>query len=205
MSYDLAPPESDPTPDAPDIALGNRLREARKTRKMSLKDVADQAGVSLSMLSQIERGISSPSIRMLRNICHTLGIDGAELFTPARSEPGAPQEVGAEFVVRTATQHPMTVGGITKFRLTPAACSHLEGFLIDIGPDAVTDPNFLLQTGDKIGYVVRGRLRLFIDDVVLELEAGDAYGFASGRRYRWENGWDAKSTILVINSKHFYV
>jgi uncharacterized cupin superfamily protein len=76
---------------------------------------------------------------------------------------------------------------------------------MEIGVNGASDVNFVLQTGDKIGYVVRGKLRLFVDDLELLLEAGDVYGFPSGHRYRWENGWDSPTTILVINSNHFYV
>jgi uncharacterized cupin superfamily protein len=81
----------------------------------------------------------------------------------------------------------------------------MEGFLMEIGADASPDASFVLQTGDKIGYVVRGKLRLFVDEVDLLLETGDVYGFPAGHRYRWENGWDGPTAILVINSNHFYV
>lgn len=192
--------------DQHDAALGARLRAMRKQKDLRLKQVAERAGLSVSLLSQIERGISSPSIRVLRNICHALGVDGAALFTETERPAAAPEAAdGADFVVRVADRKSLSVGGVTKYRLTPAGCAELEGFLMDIAPGASHDPNFVLQTADKIGYVIRGRLRLFVDDLELLLEAGDAYGFPSGHLYRWENGWDAPTTILVVNSKHFYV
>jgi transcriptional regulator with XRE-family HTH domain len=196
-------PAATETPDDQDLLIGGRLRDVRKASGLRLKQVAERAGLSVSLLSQIERGISSPSMRSLRSICHALGIDGEALFaspTPAQS-PAA----DAPFVVRARDLQPVTVGGVSKYRVTPAACSGMEGFLMEIGPDAVSDPNFLLQTGDKIGFLVRGELRLFIDDVVIQLKAGDFYGFSSGHRYRWENGWEEATTLLVINSNHFYV
>ncbi|MDR3100947.1 MAG: XRE family transcriptional regulator [Paraburkholderia sp.] len=194
--------------DQDDEALGAQLREMRLQKKLRLREVAEGAGISMSMLSQIERGISSPSIRMLRNICHALGVDGASFFSSAGTGAGASGEKAAahaQFVVRAAAQRPLKVHGITKYRLTPAACSEVEGFLIEIGPGAMSDLNFVLQAGDKLGYVLTGRLRLFVDDMEIMLEAGDAYGFPSGHRYRWENGWESPSSILVVNTRHFYV
>jgi transcriptional regulator with XRE-family HTH domain len=201
--------ESLPAENAPaheqDVVIGGRLRAMRKAQDLRLKHVAEQAGLSVSMLSQIERGISSPSIRVLRSICHALGVDGAALFAQHETPPAPESGAGADFVVRVADRKPLSVGGVTKYRVTPAGCSVMEGFLMEIGAHAVSDVNFVLQTGDKIGYVVRGKLRLFVDDLELLLEAGDVYGFPSGHRYRWENGWDSPTTILVINSNHFYV
>jgi len=208
LKDDALSEDSLPLTNAPaheqDVVIGGRLRSMRKAQDLRLKHVAEQAGLSVSMLSQIERGISSPSIRVLRNICHALGVDGAALFDE-RNAPAQQDGAGADFVVRVADRKPLSVGGVTKYRVTPAGCSVMEGFLMEIGVNAASDVNFVLQTGDKIGYVVRGKLRLFVDDLQLLLEAGDVYGFPSGHRYRWENGWDSPTTILVINSNHFYV
>ena len=204
MSEDSLPLTNAPAHEQ-DVVIGGRLRAMRKAQDLRLKHVAEQAGLSVSMLSQIERGISSPSIRVLRNICHALGVDGAALFDERNAAPSAQDGAGADFVVRLADRKPVSVGGVTKYRVTPAGCSVMEGFLMEIGAGAVSDVNFVLQTGDKIGYVVRGKLRLFVDDQAMLLEAGDIYGFPSGHRYRWENGWESPTTILVINSNHFYV
>jgi len=76
LQGDTVSEDSLPLTNAPvheqDVVIGGRLRAMRKAQDLRLKHVAEQAGLSVSMLSQIERGISSPSIRVLRNICHAL-------------------------------------------------------------------------------------------------------------------------------------
>jgi transcriptional regulator with XRE-family HTH domain len=233
--------------DAEDAALGARLRTMRKARGRRLKQIADEAGLSVSLLSQIERGISSPSMRVLRQICHALQIDGAALFEdsnaalPAaasnaenadikaiehgdplgRMRPATrladagvagattsmpwPEEPGAAFVVRAIDRRPLRVNDVTKYRVTPADCATMEAFLMEIGAGAQSDTDFAWQTGDKIAYIVGGKLKLFVDDVALLLETGDVYGFSSGHRYRWENAWQQTTTLLVVNGNHFYV
>ena len=114
MSEDSLPLANAPVHEQ-DVVIGGRLRAMRKAQDLRLKHVAEQAGLSVSMLSQIERGISSPSIRVLRNICHALGVDGAALFDERNGNAPAPQAgAGADFVVRLADRKPLSVGGVTK-------------------------------------------------------------------------------------------
>ena len=61
-------------------ALPARLKEARKARGLSLEAIANLSGVSRSMVSQIERGESSPTIATLWNLTRALGVDFAGLL-----------------------------------------------------------------------------------------------------------------------------
>ena len=58
---------------AEDILIGRCLRDARRRRGLTLKAVAQEAGVTESFLSQVERDIASPSIATLRRIAVALG------------------------------------------------------------------------------------------------------------------------------------
>lgn len=191
-----------------DKELGARLRAMRAERKLTLKDLAARTNMSIGMLSQIERGVSSPSMRSLRQLCVALGVDGAALFAPGSPAPAidAATAAASEFVVRAAQRKGLRLAdsGVTKYRVTPANCASLEAFLMELEPGAASDPNLLVQTGDKIAYVLEGRLRVAIDDVTLVLEPSDTYGFTGNRKYRWENAWDKKTVFMVVNSNHFY-
>ncbi|MGR3434831.1 MAG: helix-turn-helix domain-containing protein [Shimia sp.] len=71
-----------PPAEAPDILdrLATRLKEARGARGLSLAAVAELSGVSRSMVSQIERGESSPTVATLWNLTQALGVDFAGLL-----------------------------------------------------------------------------------------------------------------------------
>jgi len=60
--------------------LGRRIRAARAERKMTLEDLAQAAGVSKSVLSQIERGATNPTLATLWNVAKALGLDPMALF-----------------------------------------------------------------------------------------------------------------------------
>ncbi|MFC4387009.1 helix-turn-helix domain-containing protein [Gracilibacillus marinus] len=61
--------------------IGQKLQELRKNKRMSLSEVAEQAGVAKSYLSSIERGIqSNPSIQFMEKVGKVLGVTVNELL-----------------------------------------------------------------------------------------------------------------------------
>ena len=62
------------------ILIGSRLKELRKQQKMTLKELAEGAGVSISFLSQVERGKSSVTLESLRKISEVLGVNPSVFF-----------------------------------------------------------------------------------------------------------------------------
>src|SRR5881296_1799777 len=63
--------------------LGEYLREQRRTAQLSLRQLADQAGVSNPYLSQIERGLRRPSAEVLQQIAKALRISAEQLYIRA--------------------------------------------------------------------------------------------------------------------------
>jgi transcriptional regulator with XRE-family HTH domain len=64
-------------------ALGNFIRSQRQLAKLSLRDLAERARVSNPYLSQIERGLHEPSVRVLKSIAGALGVSGEVLLAHA--------------------------------------------------------------------------------------------------------------------------
>ena len=69
--------------------MGAGLKAARKGRKLTLAQVSEQSGVSISTLSKIENGLVSPSFDIIKRICDTLDIalEGLMVHEPAPQEP----------------------------------------------------------------------------------------------------------------------
>jgi transcriptional regulator with XRE-family HTH domain len=71
--------------------LGEFIRDQRKLARLSLRDLADRTNVSNPYLSQIERGLHEPSVRVLRSIARALNISAETLLSQAgllEDEPG---------------------------------------------------------------------------------------------------------------------
>src|SRR4051812_35263730 len=77
-----------------DVDVGERLRTLRSLRRLTLREVAERAGLSESFLSQVERGRASASIAPLRRIADALGVAISDLFQPL--EPRHPRVLRRE-------------------------------------------------------------------------------------------------------------
>ena len=86
---------------AMDVAVGRRIRDLRRIRQFSLETVASRTELSIGFLSQIERGLSSPSLRVLATLADVLGVGIAALFGASPSADGASDQV-----VRSVTAPP---------------------------------------------------------------------------------------------------
>ncbi|HMH98630.1 MAG TPA: helix-turn-helix transcriptional regulator, partial [Bradyrhizobium sp.] len=76
-----------------DVAVGQRIRDLRRTRAMSLEAVAARTELSIGFLSQIERGLSSPSLRVLATLADVLGVGIAGLFGAKENDAAAPDAI----------------------------------------------------------------------------------------------------------------
>ena len=70
-----------------DVAVGQRIRDLRRARAMSLEAVAARTELSIGFLSQIERGLSSPSLRVLATLADVLGVGIAPALVSIRVSP----------------------------------------------------------------------------------------------------------------------
>ena len=77
-----------PAEPAMDIAVGRRIRDLRRDRQFSLETVAERTDLSIGFLSQIERGLSSPSLRVLATLADVFGVGIAALFGASPSADG---------------------------------------------------------------------------------------------------------------------
>src|SRR3954451_18782143 len=78
---------------AMDIAVRRRIRDLRRVRQFSLETVASRTDLSIGFLSQIERGLSSPSLRVLATLADVLGVGIAALFGASPSADGASDQI----------------------------------------------------------------------------------------------------------------
>ena len=164
--------------------IGQKLRRRRKVRQMSLSEVARKANISIGLLSQIERGLSAPSLRSLNQICNALEMPLRWLFDPEDPDSVGEQEV----VVRLAKRRRMDLGaaGMTKEILSPDSIPQLQLMRFIIHPNGKSgdSPN-QHATGAKSGTVLSGRLGLEIDGREYVLESGDSFAFRATSRYRF--------------------
>jgi transcriptional regulator with XRE-family HTH domain len=182
-----------------DVAVGERIRQLRRTRAMSLEAVAARTDLSIGFLSQIERGLSSPSLRVLATLADVLGVGIAGLFG-AKENAGAPDKVVTRERQRAKLKLWRT--GITKQLLSPAGSDgRLNLFLVQLEPGGSTGDELYTHDGEEAGLVIEGKMKLTVDAESWTLKHGDSFRFASRRPHRFSNpSDDARAVVLWVNS-----
>jgi transcriptional regulator with XRE-family HTH domain len=182
-----------------DRRLGQRLRMLRRERKLSVQTVAEAATLSVGMISQIERGLSTPSLRSLRLLGVALGVPISWFFAdPDHSAPS-----GSPYVVRRGERRllRLTQTGVMKELLSPNTEGRLmEMYELTIEAGGSSGVDFYNHEGEKAGVVVAGSLRLWLQDDLFTLQEGDSFQFPSPVPHRFDNPGQHLARILWINS-----
>jgi transcriptional regulator with XRE-family HTH domain len=194
----LSKPAAKPEP-AMDVAVGQRIRDLRRTRAMSLEAVAARTELSIGFLSQIERGLSSPSLRVLATLADVLGVGIAGLFGTKEDAAAAPVAVVTR--ERQRAQLNLWRTGISKQLLSPAGSEgRLNLFLVHMEPGGSTGDELYTHDGEEAGLVISGEMKLTVDAESWTLKHGDSFRFASRRPHRFSNpSDDSKAVVLWVN------
>ncbi len=184
---------------AMDVAVGQRIRELRRGRKLSLETVADRTDLSIGFLSQIERGLSSPSLRVLATLADVLGIGIAGLFGAKEKADSARQAIVTREKARAKLNLWRT--GISKQLLSPAGSDgRLNLFLVHMEPGGSTGDELYTHDGEEAGLVIEGEMKLTVDAESWTLKHGDSFRFASRRPHRFSNpSRESKAVVLWVN------
>lgn len=184
---------------AMDVAVGQRIRDLRRTRAMSLEAVAARTELSIGFLSQIERGLSSPSLRVLATLADVLGVGIAGLFGAKENDAAAPDAI----VTRERQRAELNLWrtGISKQLLSPAGSEgRLNLFLVHMEPGGSTGDELYTHDGEEAGLVIEGEMKLTVDAESWTLKHGDSFRFASRRPHRFSNpSSNSKAVVLWVN------
>lgn len=175
--------------------LGARLRELRTEKKMTLAELSLQSQVSIGMLSHIERGQTSPSLKTLERVRRALGVPLARFFE--RDAPGV-HDVGT--VVRQARRPklPFDKLGLIKELLSPPGHSDLEVLMLVIEPGGGSGDEPWTRSGEKAGVVLDGCFQLNVGERSYVLEAGDSFQFDSRQPHSFRNVAQGLAHVLWI-------
>lgn len=166
------------------LKIGERLRKIRKTRQLTLEDVAELTGVSKPMLGQIERGQSSPTINTLWKISTGLKIPLSFFCKPEERE---------FTVVKTEDTGVITEeeGGMRAYPLFPFdPVRNVEIFYIefDEGVQKRSDPH--VKGVEEYIFVVKGTLKMVIGRKEVLLSEKESYGFRLTSLIRTTMFWE---------------
>ncbi len=180
--------------------IGQRIKELRLERQLTLEEVAERGGCSAGFLSQLERNRAAPSISMLYSIARALDVPITHFF---------PEVISHTKLVRAQERETFRFEGspITYSLLSTQFSDRvMESLLVTIEPNDGSLPadEYRSHPGEEFGYVLEGTLRLWIEDKRYDLHSGDSIHFMATVNHRWENpGRKAVTALWVITPPVF--
>lgn len=178
-----------------DQELGARIRALRMQQNVKLTALSQRSGLSIGQLSEIERGLSAPSVRSLRLISEALNTPIAYFFE-SPSSIGRPD---AERYIMRKSNRPvlrLTPTGVLKTLLVPEGTGVLELYEISVMPTGTSGGEIQAGPGEKAGLITAGRVRLILDNTSIELSTGDSFRFPAHLPHALENPYDVVAVLL---------
>jgi len=185
-------------PDDETHKLGQRIRSLRAMAGMTLTDLSKATGVSIGTLSQLERGLVSPTVRTLYIVANALGVMPAWLIDPSQN-----QQKGVEglYIVRAGQRaHLFDIDGVRKDVASPAASKRLRGFFMVIQPGCNSGAQPYSHKGEEIGFILSGSLELQVDGETFSLVEGDCFAFPSSKPHHFANAGPRPASVFWVNA-----
>ena len=194
------PPATAKTLQGPDERLlASDIRALRKARGLTLSEIALKLGRSVGWVSQVERGLSVPSLGDLRAFADLFGVPISLFFShdvPVEQERGVIVRAGRRRVLGTSES------GLVEELLSPDLGGSFEMVRSVFAPGAEMKVASLRPT-EEAGYIASGQFDIEIAGVWHRLGEGDSFRF-EGKPYRWRNPGTEPVVVIWVVSPPVY-
>ena len=179
--------------------LGRILKTYRERTGRNQADVASKACISVSMLSQIERGIVAPSIETLMMVCSVLDLEVSQLFKMVAANENPVR------IHHSGERLRNEVGGVHYEQLMTSTQGAwpVEMFLLEVAPGCNTTFSGGGHEGVEMGYVLAGEAVLTVDANDYRISRGDSIHFNSHLPHQLRNrGKSVFKAVWSISPPH---
>jgi quercetin dioxygenase-like cupin family protein len=162
------------------ILLGEKIREKRLEIGLNIKDLAEHTGLTPGFISQLERGLSEPSISTLRNIANSLGVAVFYFLL---------DDLNINNVVKKDQRRQLKFHNsqLTFELLSPDLNRQMEMFRAELLPGQASCDEPHPHTGEEVIHVLKGTMQMQVADDYFVLEEGDTIHFNPGKAHRIVN------------------
>jgi transcriptional regulator with XRE-family HTH domain len=175
--------------------LGGSIRELRQERRLSTVALAKACGVSTSLISQVERGLTSPSLDVLWAIARALDVPIGTFFQGDLEEepPGK-----APVVVRADHRKKLGVNSTLTYELLSPDLRHqIEFIWVEFGPGVEGPLAPFTHPGEEQMVVIQGEMHFWVDGEEYILQAGDCITIDAARPHRAGNRSPAPAVVIA--------
>lgn len=174
-----------------ELNVGEIIKTIRKNKKMMLKEVAEKCNISSSMLSQIEKGNANPSLSTLKSISKALNEPLFKFFI----EPD--KDLPKINILRKDDRKIITTKKINYELLSPEGTKNIEFMkMVFSKKNSETSAIPMSHKGEEVAVVLKGCVKLILDDYFEILEIGDSVQIPALTPHKWINITDEESIVL---------
>ena len=173
------------------INIGNKIKEFRKLKKMTMKALAEAIEVSSSLLSQIEKGSANPSINTIKNISEELDIPLFLFFKEELTKD--------DFIVRKNRRRKIIFSkeeGTSYELLTSNLLGNIEFMILTLTPGMESSEKKREHKGEEVAYILDGEVSLDLEGENFTLYSGDSAKIDSYMKHRWKNNRNINAKII---------
>lgn len=173
------------------MLLCEKIRSKRLESGVKLADVAKRTGFSPSYLSQIERGLITPSVAALQKISAAFDLPTAFFFEADEQEKPKNSSVGiVRKNERKGLMYPSSNIGYQL--LSPDLQGKIEFLYITAPPGSCTGDEPFVHEGQEYGVILKGAMEIWIGDTSHILNEGDSIVLDCSSPHRWRNCGDVE-------------
>ena len=177
--------------------LGSLIRHIRKEKKLTLKSIAEKAGISEGFLSQVENNVNSPSVDTLSKICDAIGVQAGDILNQV-------QEQEKLVIIRKPDWDDFDIphtGFVTQRFFPPQNRMVIDSAILAINPGITIPVRKNIKNGQEVICVLKGTVTLIHGDEQIHMEEGDvAHFWADTRRPSITNRNTETTVILWIGT-----
>ncbi|ETD33349.1 helix-turn-helix domain-containing protein [Williamsia sp. D3] len=198
-----------PRTDSSDtISIGDRLKQLRNDHGYSIRALAERAEMSSSVISEVERGKTEPSISTLKRLAAALGTSITYFFTePSQRNGHVIRASDRQIVGEDLSSHPgadsrssIAAQGVHFELASPAESEVLEALYGRYEVGASTGDEPYTHEGEEWAMVLKGRFKVTLADEVYFLDPGDSIWFHSTIPHKIENVAKEVSEYIWIDT-----
>jgi len=168
--------------------IGKKIKDVRLEKKIDFDVIANETGLSVEFLKNVESGDQTPSVGALLQISRALGIDSGFFL----KEPEGSAEARAKAYTKRTDNYAYTP-------LTPGAENkHLKAFRIVVEAKKAHKGVGFLHEGEEFVYVLNGSVEVTVGDHVNCLGTGDSLHFNSGIKHDLRNVGETDAELIVV-------
>ncbi len=174
--------------------LGQQIRTIRESRKISLRKLAKEVGVSPSFISQVEQSKAQPSVDSLKKIAEVLGVNCSFLIGEEESSA-----VSAPVILSKNKFDEKKLHNIVLKKLVPENIeNNMEPTFLNLAPGATTIEELSAETGEEFLLLLSGELEITLNGKVYHLHEGDNIYFNARVKHSFKNRSKNNTKLLWV-------